>query len=169
MNVYLGSKNIVKVTAVKEILEPLGYEVIGLDVDSQVGAQPKNDKETITGAYNRANALPEDGLRIGLEAGVEELEGILYLTNWGALIDENSKVYKAGGTRLPLPKEIATLIMEKGYELSDAMNLYFSTQDIKHKNGAIGYFTCDLVKRVDIFTHIVKLLYGQYLYQIKQN
>ena len=164
MKAYLGSKNIVKINATKEILEPFGYEVIGVDVDSKVSAQPKSDLETINGAKNRALALPTDGIRIGLEAGIEMLDGDMYLTNFGVLIDLKGNVYKAGGTRIVLPKEIANLILVDKLELSDAMEKYFNTLDIKHKNGAIGHFTNDLVVRCDIFTHIVKLLYGQYLY-----
>ena len=79
MKVYLGSKNIVKINATKEVLEKYGFEVIGKDVDSKVSAQPKCDKETLTGAYNRAKALPKGSFRIGLEAGVELLEEDLYL------------------------------------------------------------------------------------------
>lgn len=165
MKAYLGSKNIVKVNATKEVLSEYGYEVIGLEVDSQVGAQPKNDEDTMTGAYNRAMALPKDGLRIGLEAGVELLHGDLYLTNFGVLIDEENNIFRAGGTRIVLPVEIKKMIFEQDFELSDAMEAYFNTLDIKHKEGAIGYFTKNLVVRKDIFTHIVKLLYGQYLYK----
>lgn len=165
MKAYLGSKNIVKLNATTEVLSQFGYEVIGLDVDSMVSAQPKNDEETLTGAYNRANSLPKDGIRIGLEAGVELLHNDLYLTNFGVLIDEENNIYKAGGTRIVLPIEIKKMIFEEGLELSDAMEKYFNTLDIKHKEGAIGYFTKNLVVRKDIFTHIVKLLYGQYLYK----
>lgn len=167
MKAYIGSKNIVKINATSEVLTPYGFEVIGLEVESLVSAQPKSDIETINGARNRALGLPKDGLRIGLEAGVETLNDTLYLTNWGVLITLDDEEIVAGGTRIPLPNEIKNLI-EKGYELSDAMELYFKTKDIKHKTGTIGYFTCDMVKRVDIFTHIVKLLYGEYLYKIKE-
>ena len=165
MKAYLGSKNIVKLNATKEVLEEYGFEVVGVDVDSMVSAQPKTDEETIMGAFNRANSLPTNSFRIGLEAGVELLENDLYLTNYGVLIDPNNKVYKAGGTRIILPLEIKRLILEDKLELSDAMEQYFNTLDIKHKEGAIGYFTNNLVVRKDIFTHIVKLLYGQYLFQ----
>lgn len=167
MKAYIGSKNIVKIKATSEVLSSYGYEVTSFDVNSQVSAQPKSDEETIKGAKNRALALPKDGLRIGLEAGVETLNNTLYLTNWGVLITPDDEEIIAGGTRIPLPNDIKNLI-EQGYELSDAMELYFKTKDIKHKNGAIGYFTCDMVKRIDIFTHIVKLLYGEYLYKIKE-
>lgn len=164
MKAYIGSTNINKVNAVKQVLEPYGYEVVGLAVDSQVGSQPLNDEQTIKGALNRAMALPQDGIRIGLEAGVALLNNILYLTNYGVLIDESNQIYYAGGTRIPLPPEIKELILVQKYELSDAMEIYFHTKDIKHQNGAIAYFTDNQVIRIDIFTHIVKLLYGQMCY-----
>ena len=163
--VYVGSTNNNKVQAVKNVFEPYGYEVIGMEVDSGVSSQPKNDLETITGAENRAMQLPTDGLRIGLEAGIEILKDELYLTNFGVLITEDGKVIRAGGTRLVLPKEIKQAIFVDGLELSDAMDKYFSIKNAKHNNGAIGYFTKDMVKRIDIFDHIAKLLYGSYLYQ----
>lgn len=163
--VYVGSTNNNKVQAVKNVFEPYGYEVIGMEVDSGVSAQPKNDLETITGAENRARQLPTDGLRIGLEAGIEILKDELYLTNFGVLICEDGKVIRAGGTRFVLPEEIKQAIFVDGLELSDAMDKYFSFKNAKHNSGAIGYFTKDVVKRIDIFDHIVKLLYGSYLYQ----
>ena len=164
LKVYLGTTNTAKVKAVKNILEPLGLEVIPISVDSLVSNQPKTDEETIQGAINRAKALPTDGLRIGLEAGVEMLYDDLFLTNYGVLIDQNNNIYKAGGTRITLPNEIKKAIFEDGLELSDAMEKYFGILNIKHKDGAIGYFTDGWVKRIDIFEHIIKLLYGQYLH-----
>ncbi len=168
MKVYIGSTNINKVEAVKRVFEPLSYEVVACDVKSEVSAQPLSDEETLKGALNRAQNLPKDGKRIGLEAGVTLLNNVLYLTNFGVLIDEFDNCYYAGGTRIPLPEEIKTLILDEKLELSDAMFAYFKMKDIKHQNGAIGYFTCDIVTRVEIFTHIVKLLYGQYCYKEKK-
>lgn len=167
--VYVGSGNNVKVNAVKKVLEPFGYEVCGIAVDSLVSSQPLTDEETIKGAYNRAKALPSDGLRIGLEAGVELVNDDLFLTNFGVLIDQDNNVYKAGGTRIVLPEEIKKMIFEEHLELSDAMEKHFKTVDIKHHQGAIGYFTDGLVVRMDIFEHIVKLLYGQYRYKTNNN
>jgi inosine/xanthosine triphosphatase len=163
--VYLGSSNKVKLSATKKVLEPLGYEVVSIQARSFVDNQPKSDEETITGAINRARALPGTGLRIGLEAGVQYHLGKLFLTNWGALIDEQENIYIAGGTRIPLPKEIESKIIDYNYELASAMEEFTSIKDIRSKQGAIGVFTQDLVKREDIFIHIVKLLYGQYLYK----
>lgn len=161
MKIYVGTTNNAKLAAVKEVLSE--FEVIGIKVDSKVSNQPKSDEETITGAYNRAKALPH-GFRLGLEAGVHETLGEMYLTNFGVLIDEDDNVYYAGGTRLPLPREVVEGIMA-GYELADVMTQITKDKETRNRDGAIGYFTNEQVVRKDIFTHIVKLLYGQYLHR----
>jgi len=163
---YLGSLRKVKLDATIAVLK--GYDVVGVKVDSKVGAQPLSDEETINGALNRAMGLPKDGLRIGLEAGVQIHKNILFLVNWGVLIDEFDNVYYAGGTRIPLPNFVKDKLLIEKNELADVMDEYMKTTDLRSKQGAIGVFTSSLVKRKDIFTHIVKLLYGQYLRRMKK-
>lgn len=165
MKVYVGSTNKTKVKAVEKVFAD--YTVEGLAVDSQVSAQPKCDEETIKGAYNRASSLPK-GIRIGLEAGVQLTLGVLYLTNFGVLIDEDDNVYYAGGTRIPLPDDVKEKIFTEGLELSVVMMQLTNINGINHKSGAIGYYTDNQVERIDIFIHIAKLLYGQYLHGRKK-
>ena len=163
---YLGTTNPAKVNAVKEVLSD--FEVVSISVNSGVDKQPKSDEETIQGAINRALSLPSDGLRMGLEAGVTIHQDRLYLINWGALIDQDGKIFTAGGTRIELPKYVKDKIFNEGEELADVMGEVFKDSDIRKKQGAIGIYTCGLVNRKDIFTHIVKLLYGQYLFDKEQ-
>jgi inosine/xanthosine triphosphatase len=163
---YVASLNPAKLNAVKEVLS--NFEVIGNKVDSGVGAQPLTDNETISGAYNRAKALPNNTLRIGLEAGITKHNDIYYLINWGVMISPEGQIFYAGGTRIPLPSGIVNRIIDEKMELSDVMDEHLKTSDIRSREGAIGYFTSNLVKRTDIFTHIVKLLYGQYLFSINK-
>lgn len=164
MKVIVGSLNSVKVNAVSEVLAPLGYIVIGRSCDSGVSNQPKTDEEAIQGAINRAREVHQKGeISVGLEAGVTIHNGTLFLTNWGVLISENEQTYIAGGTRIALPDILKKALYEDNLELSDAMEKYFFVKDAKHHEGAIGYFTKNMVTRNDIFTHIVKLLYGEYL------
>lgn len=162
INCYLGSKNKVKLEATREVLKDT-FNIISIEVNSDVSKQPLSDEETIQGALNRAKKLPRDGIRIGLEAGVQIQNDILFLVNWGVLIDQNDNIYYAGGTRIPLDDFVKEELFEKNHELSYVMNRYLNKKDINQKEGAIGYFTNNQIKRKDIFVHIVKLLYGQYL------
>ena len=174
LKAYVASTNKVKVNAVKEVLT--SYEVISQNASSDVSSQPLGDDETILGAINRAFNLPSDGLRIGLEGGVSFVknpktnEDDLYVINYGALVDLNGKVYIAGGAKIPLPEEIKLSLTVNGkikenLELCDVMNEYTKRNDIRSTSGAIGIFTSNMVDRTEMFKHIVKMLYGQYLFE----
>ncbi len=163
---YIGTTNKAKVEACKIVLKD--YDVIPLKSDSQVSNQPKSDEETMLGAYNRAKNLPKDGIRIGLEAGVTFHNDKLFLINWGVLIDEDDNVYYAGGTRIELPDFVKEGIFNEDKELAEIMSETYHDKDIHLNQGAIGIFTENQVERVDIFIHIVKLLYGQYLHAIRR-
>ena len=167
MKIIIGSKNITKVTATKEVLEELGHEVIGENVLSNVSNQPFSDKETIQGAKNRALASLAKGgeIGIGLEAGVEYLNEQLFLVNWGVLATAKGDIFYAGGTRIPLPSVIKE-VLESGVELSDAIDAYALKQDVRSKEGAIGILTSNFYNRKDNFIHIIKLLWGQYLFNL---
>lgn len=168
MNNYclVGSTNPIKLDAIKRVISPL-LKVNGIEVDTGVSKQPKTVDETINGALQRALALPgyyedRETARVGLEAGVTLIGGKLFLINWGVLIVKGQILY-AGGTQIELPDSLISPIYEEGLELNDAMERYFGLINPKHKKGAIAYFTADMVKRVDIFEHIAKLLFGQAL------
>lgn len=164
MKIIVGSTNKVKVNAVKEVLEILGHEVIGEEAPSGVSNQPFSDQETLEGAYNRASTVSARAeIGIGLEAGVEELNGIYYLVNWGVLKTRDGKVFYAGGTRLPLPYELVAPLKE-GKELSEVIDDYSSRLDVRSNEGAIGILTADFYNRKENFVHIIRLLWGQYLY-----
>lgn len=160
---YLGTTNKAKVSAVEEVLP--NYQIIACKVNSNVSNQPFSDEETIQGALNRAMSLPKDGLRLGLEAGVTFHNDIMYLINWGVLIDEKDNVYYAGGTRIPLPEFVKERLKTRTVELAEVMEEYTKINDVRSHQGAIGVLTNNQVTRKEIFTHIVKLLYGQYLYK----
>ncbi|UOQ46113.1 DUF84 family protein [Halobacillus salinarum] len=162
MNVYIGSQNPTKKAAVKS--EFPEDEIIGVDVESKVSAQPFSDEETLEGAINRARecaAMKKADLGIGLEGGVMEIGEDLYLCNWGALIDHRENLYTASGARIRLPDEIKKEL-EKGLELGEVMDRYTAKQNVRKNEGAIGIFTNGAIIREEMFQHIVRLLKGQW-------
>lgn len=167
MKIAIGTKNQAKNKAVQNICMSLinQPEFISLDVSSNVSAQPFGDEETLQGAKNRAlQACNEASVHMafGLEGGVKELDGQLYICNWGVLHTKEGQQYIAGGAQLPLPQEVAHAV-RNGEELGPVMERYTNQTGIRHNEGAVGIFTCNIVKRADMFEHIVKLLLGQYL------
>lgn len=162
LKIYVGSKNPTKVDSVKRVFPEA--EVVGMEVESKVAAQPFSDEETLEGAVNRARECAshhKSKMGIGLEGGVMEIEDDLYLCNWGALVDEKENVYSASGARIRLPDEVKAGL-EKGKELGDVMDEYADKHDVRKNEGAIGIFTNGLIHREDMFTHVVQLLKGQW-------
>ncbi len=162
----IASNNPAKINAVSAILAELdmAYDLHSAETDSGVSAQPFSLEETRLGAINRAQQAlgDEKDIAIGLEGGVYELDGVMYLCNWGALFSKSGKLYTAGGAQIPLPNSVAASL-RAGEELGPVMDEYTKESGIRHHKGAVGIFTAGLVNRDEMFQHIVKLLVGQYL------
>lgn len=166
LKVAIASHNPAKIDAVSAVLKKLqmNFELAALDADSGVSAQPFSLAETRLGAVNRAQSaiLQEFDLAFGLEGGVYELEGTLYLCNWGALSTTEGRIYTAAGAQIPLPEVLADEL-RAGRELGPVMDEYAEEIGIRNHKGAIGILTAGLVKRNEMFEHIVELLAGQFL------
>ena len=161
----IASKNSSKINAVADAMKVLGYafDLTSAESASGVSDQPRSLEETRLGAINRAKTLSAESvdIAIGLEGGVYELEGEMYLCNWGALATNDGKIYTAAGAQLPLPEEIAEKL-RAGSELGPVMDAYANESGIRHHKGAVGVLTAGVVNRDEMFSHIVKLLLGQY-------
>jgi inosine/xanthosine triphosphatase len=167
--VVIGSKNQAKIQAVVSVFEEQDIDIVSLETDSGVSDQPFSDEETIEGAINRAKYSLKKStadLGIGLEGGVVETKHGLFLCNWGAMVTKQSDLFIAGGARIPLPEAVAKELRQ-GKELGPIMDEFTKKAGIRKKEGAIGVFTNEKINRADMFTHIVKMLIGQYEYQIK--
>ena len=170
MKIIIGTKNPAKITAVKNAFCETDSEFLSLDISSGVSAQPFSDEETIQGAINRAFGALQQGngdIGIGLEGGVQESEHGLMICNWGALAANGIEPIIAGGARFLLPEEVAVRL-RAGEELGPVMDDYAKKKNVRKHEGAIGIFTNGLINRDDMFTHLMKLLIGQYNYKIIQ-
>ncbi|MEN1968177.1 DUF84 family protein [Lentibacillus sp. N15] len=162
MKITIGSNNPTKIKAVQEVFAT--HTVQAMNASSSVSAQPFSDEETREGAINRAlecvRRNPES-IGIGLEGGVMYVEDQLYLCNWGAMVDRDKNTFTASGARIPLPEAVHSELC-KGHELGDVMDQYAKKQEVRKKEGAIGIFTNEIVTRQEMFSHLVKLLRGQW-------
>jgi inosine/xanthosine triphosphatase len=166
MKIIIGSKNPAKITAVKNSFLQEEIEFVSLDIPSGVNDQPFSDEETIRGAINRAVGALKQGegdIGIGLEGGVHETSHGLLLCNWGALATNDRGPFIAGGARFLLPEEVAARL-RAGEELGPVMDDYAKMKNVRKHEGAVGIFTNGMVNRADMFTHVTKLLAGQYTY-----
>lgn len=164
MKVIIGSKNPTKLNAVQEVFT--GVEMISINAESKVSAQPFSDEETREGAINRAlqcAGYAPNAIGIGLEGGVMFINDQLFLCNWGALVSQNKKVYTASGARILLPDEIKEKL-NSGAELGELMDSYAKKNEVRNNEGAIGIFTNNIISRKEMFVHVAKLLKGQWEY-----
>ena len=170
MNIAIGTTNKAKIGAVEVIVKQFlgNAEFTYFKAASGVSEQPMTTEETRQGAINRAkNTMTATGaaLSFGLEGGVTEIEGVMYICNWGALVLNDGTVFTAAGAQVVLPKEIADEI-RNGKELGPVMEAYTQRRDIRQQAGAVGIFTHGLVDRQKMFEHIITLLLGQYLFAL---
>ncbi len=168
MEVYaVGSTNPAKINAVRAVIIGETQRVIGMEVSSDVSAQPFSDEETMEGSLARAKGcLVNENVTIGigLEGGVIETKAGLMLCNWGALMDRNGETIVTSGAKLVLPKLIAQQV-RSGRELGDVIDQFAKESNVRQKGGTVGVLTNGLVSRSEMFEHIVRLLVGQYQFR----
>jgi len=167
MKIAVGSTNPVKVAAVREVLRRVypQMEMVGLEVDSGVSAQPWGEGAAREGAIRRARRALEGGkaeLGVGIEGGVVETEWGLMTCAWCAIVDAAGRMGLGGGVHLLLPPSVRPLL-EKGAELGEAMDALTGMEDTKRKMGAVGILTAGLSSRQEAYEHIVKLALARFL------
>lgn len=151
MKVVVGSKNPVKIRAVENIVKKIWpeAEIISVDTESGVSVQPRSDEECILGATNRAKAaLKQEAadFGVGIEGGTSSTKYGMFLTGWTVVISKDGRIGLGSGSRLMLPKAIEDRINQGG-ELGPEMDKLAGTNNIKHKEGAVGLLTKGLVDR----------------------
>jgi inosine/xanthosine triphosphatase len=170
--VAVGSKNPVKVAAVRAVMTRLGSTAVveGVAVASGVPDQPFGDDETIRGALERARearrALDAD-VGVGIEGGVVEMaDGSLRTCAWAAVVVRDGRHGVGGSLAMPLPDSVARLIRERGMELGHAMDQLTGQHNVKQGSGAVGILTRGLVARQGAYEVLVAYAAGKFLVEL---
>jgi inosine/xanthosine triphosphatase len=175
MKIFVGSTNPVKVNAVTVAAAetwPEG-EVTGFEVESGVSEQPRSDQETKQGAINRAkhalrlgqkqvedkSEIGQQLLGLGLEGGIFIKDDEMWSTVWGAVVDQQGRVFLSNGARFQVPPMIAGLIRQ-GREMGPVMAELFKGREIKKQEGMIGIITKKFVDRTEEYSSIAKMCLG---------
>lgn len=161
--VSVASNNPVKIQAVldgfKFIFPKIEWTTVSVEVPSEVSHQPMTDAETLTGATNRArnakHAKPEADYWVGIEGGVEDLNGKMFAFAWVAVVSPTLMGQARSGTFM-IPPAVARLVRE-GKELGIADDIIFGRLNSKQQNGAIGLLTDDAIDRKSLYQHAVVL------------
>ena len=168
--VAVGSTRKPKLNAVSEalntfasVLEPHAqFEVVGLEVDSGVGHTPSTCTELMRGARQRAEALVRHAREkgenwkyfVGLEGGLEVLEENgdrrVFLESWAYVTDGGRGHFgRSGGVEIPAA--LAHEVLEKGVELSVAIDKFAGDVGIRNAQGAWGVLSRNLITRQEAF------------------
>lgn len=158
MKLVVASHNPVKINAVAEAFAKTfpeqEFELEPINVPSGVADQPASDGETLLGAKTRAEnaaqVVSEADYTVGLEGGIDTIDGQLFTFAWMAVRTKDGKIATARTSTLPLPPRVAELLNE-GLELGDAMDRVFNAHNTKQKGGAIGLLTDGLYDRTGTY------------------
>jgi inosine/xanthosine triphosphatase len=164
MRVVVASHNPVKIAAVREAFAMQfpgqDLDVRPVSVSSGVSDQPMSDEETRRGARNRVarsrESLPDADYWVGLEGGLEPLDGQLLASAWMVVADRSGRIGEARTPTLPLPPRVHELVGE-GLELGAANDRVFSTHNSKQAGGAFGLLTDGRYTREGIYTQALVL------------
>jgi inosine/xanthosine triphosphatase len=166
LKIAVGSKNPVKVEAVKAAFAAywpeLELESIGSEVNSGVSHQPLSDDETIKGATNRAKAAlkydSDAAYGVGIEGGMQELDGKWFDTQWAVVINREGKISIGQGVRIPVPNSMMKMI-HQGMELGDVIDKVFNQTNMKQAGGYINEVTQGIINREQmVFGAVVSAL-----------
>ena len=157
MKVAIGSKNPVKIQAVKNAFSKYfsDAEFEDLEVESGVSNQPFHE-EVEKGALNRAkNAFKNVNCdyAVGLEGGVAELYAKHYVTSYVA-ITNGLETRGAYSGMLECP-EFVLKKLKSGMELGEVMDEHTGRKDTKKAEGMIGIFSKGVITREESFTKAV--------------
>ena len=164
MLVVVASHNPVKKAAVRQAFaDQFGaenFDLLAVAAESGVSDQPRGDTETRTGAINRANDAaakhPDADFCVGLEGGVDEIDGRLMTFAWMAIRHRSGDISKVRSVTLPLPDAVRDLV-SGGLELGAANDRVFSKVNSKQKGGAFGLLTNGRITRESVYAQTVSI------------
>jgi inosine/xanthosine triphosphatase len=167
MKVAVGSINLIKIQAVKEVFEELfekEVEIISVKVDSGVSTQPFKE-EIIKGSMNRAESalkLTDADFGVGVESGVMEFGGKWYNLGFITIVDRKRNMGTGTSGWFECPSGILKGL-QNGKELSQVISEITGKGDLQKRQGAIGIFTKGRVTRKELYKHGVFMALAKFL------
>lgn len=154
MRINVGSKNPVKIEAVREAFS-LYFDNVNIksfSVNSGVSTQPKSFEEIIQGARNRAiNCFNNCDYGVGIETGIFSINNLTrYLDVGCCAIYDGKKVVGIGlSPGFEYPQFIIERIFQEGLEVGQIFDEIFKGKNINQKQGAVGILAHNKYSRKD--------------------
>jgi inosine/xanthosine triphosphatase len=170
ISVAVGSTRPLKLQAVSDAIHSFGsaldpgaqFDVVGVDVRSGVGHTPQSRSELMAGARGRVEALAslahERGEQwrylVGLEGGLDVVHECgrrtAFLESWAFVSDGAGRESWGHAGGIVLPEALAAEVLDRGVELSAAIDAFAGAQGIRDAQGAWGVLTSNLITRHDV-------------------
>ena len=158
MIIAVGSTNPVKINAAQiafsQVFPEQKIVINHKKVDSGVPEQPWGE-DTIRGAMNRAKKILElikdANFGIGLEGGIEQNSFGYFTFGWAAVTDKTNKLGLGRSGNLEVPQKLIDFIKQENLEMGLALDKMVGTDNIKQKEGYVGYVTGNLITRTDLY------------------
>ena len=156
MRINIGSKNKVKVNAVKEAIQDYDFlskaEVFSIEVSSDVHKQPKSIYETVEGAMNRAkNAFQNCKYSFGIESGLIKVPNTKtgYMDVCVCAIYDGKDYHIGLSSAFEYPTKVTKLVLSEELDIDEAFYKAGLTRDkrIGRSGGVIGYLTKGRLKK----------------------
>jgi inosine/xanthosine triphosphatase len=187
--IAVGSKRGPKLNAVTEAVEAFAgmlalgakFSVVGVEVATGVGHTPSSREELMTGARNRAEGLValarKDGANwkyfVGLEGGLDVVSvgGVrrVFLESW-AFVTDGGRGYFGQSGAVEMPEALVEEVLDKGIELSVAIDRFAGEVGIRDAQGAWGVLSGNLISRQEAFRVAVVAafapFYNEKMYQV---
>ena len=159
LRVIVGSTNNAKVEATRHAFERYfgTVEVVGLEVDSGVAAQPVGE-ECFSGARNRALAARSQAAArsldvdfcLGIEGGLLKLRETWFGVSVVCVVDSRGRESYGTTPMFEMPASVVRSVLD-GRELGDIMGDVSGEPDIRRNCGAVGYLTKGMLTRTSMY------------------
>jgi inosine/xanthosine triphosphatase len=170
MIIAVGSKNPTKIRPVRKIFKKYfkDISILSYDVTSGVSEQPLSEDETYKGALNRAKAVlkkaPKAEYGVGIEGGIVKSTFGTNEKSVVVIVDRDGNIGVGISAALFLPKKV-TMHIEKGKNLTQAIDSVFGTKDVGKGIGAYGVFTRGVVTRASGMEQAVAFALSRFLHK----
>ena len=174
--IAVGSTRALKVRAVEDALRSFGkwvqpgadFDVRGVEVPSGVSHTPQSRAEIMAGARGRVRALMRLAQErqetrhggqawayfVGLESGIDVLREndrrLAFLESWAFVTNAAGRECWGHAGGVLLPEALAGEVLDRGVELSAAIDAFAGAQGIRDAQGAWGVLTRNLISREDV-------------------
>lgn len=158
MKINVGSKNEIKISAVREIVADYKFlkdaEIIAVDTSSEISDQPKSLEETIGGAINRSrNAFRNCDYSFGIESGLMAVPNTKtgYMDFCACAIFDGKDHHLGLSSAFEFPATVTALIFGEGMDANQAFYKagLISNPKIGSAEGAVGLLTNGRLTRKD--------------------